>query len=91
MASNVKLKDLGVIDCETRHQGGEWIVLYNDPDNPNAKKNVGQFVSFFGAGHGYKKSILALSALGADLRKRGYTGTLHNIKPVMAKRGGVPA
>lgn len=91
MAANVKLKDLGEIECETRHQGGEWIILYNDPDNANANRGLAKFVSFFGAGYGFKKPILALSALGADLRKRGYSGTLKNIKPTVVKRGGVSA
>ena len=91
MAANVKLKDIGELKCETRHQGLEWVVLYNDPDNPNSKRDMGQYISAWGFGKKYRNPKEALSGLAEDLRRRGYTGSLKNMKPTRVKRGGVEA
>lgn len=85
------VRDIGEVRCETRHQGGEWIVLYNDPDDPNANKGFGKFVSVFGAGRNFKKPKDALVALAADLRRRKYMGSLKNEKPTMIKKRGLMA
>jgi hypothetical protein len=73
MASNVKLKDIGELKCETRHEQGEWVVYYEDPDQP-----AGITARFGG-----------VTGLAQDLRKRGYTGSMRNMKPAQATRNGV--
>lgn len=91
MAANVKLTDLGEVLCETRHEGGEWIVFYDDPDNPNSGRGLARFSSIFGAGLGCTKPKDVLTALATDFRKRGYTGSLKNTKPTYVKKHGVQA
>lgn len=88
MAANVKLKDIGEIKCKTKYEGGEWLVLYNDPDNPNSGKGHAEFVSIWGAGRRHRNPKEALCGLAVDLRRRQYTGNLKNLTPSRVKRGG---
>jgi hypothetical protein len=83
MASNVKLKDIGELKCETRHEQGEWVVYYEDPDQPAG------ITARFGGGLKFRTSKDAVTGLAQDLRKRGYTGSMRNMKPAQATRNGV--
>lgn len=80
MAPNVK--SIGTLDCKTRHELGEWVVYYVDPDSPGVE-------SRFGGGRKFKTSHLAVTGLAVHLRSRGYTGSLRNVRPVQGRKHGV--
>ena len=85
MASNVKLIDIGTVNVELKHEMGEWVLYYTDPDQPPG------ITARFGGGLKKRRPLDVQSALARDLRSRGYTGKIVNTRPALIRRGGVKA